>query len=282
MMLVDRKTSRLVREKIVPRIVLLAMCFIFILPFYWMVATALKTIEELRMLPPTLFPMTPRFYNFVEAVQFIPFLLYLRNSMTILFFFVFGAILSNTIIAYGFGRIQWRGRDAVFIVVIATMFIPFPVVMVALFDIFASLRLVNTFIPLILPAYFGSAFWIFLMRQFLLTIPKEISEAGLIDGANEFQIFYRLILPLMKPVIAVVGIFAALASWNDFLGPLIYLTNPRLYTLSIGLQFFRGQHNVEFSLLMAASALVVLPVVVIFLCFQKFFVEGITVGAVKG
>jgi len=280
--MLDRRTSRILREKVLPRVILVIMCFIFILPFYWMVATALKTIDELRMLPPTLFPMTPRFYNFVEAVQFIPFLLFLRNSMTILFFFVLGAIISNTIIAYGFSRIQWRGRDAVFVIVIGTMFIPFPVVMVALFDIFASLRLVNTFIPLTLPAYFGSAFWIFLMRQFMLTIPKEISDAGLIDGANEFQIFSRLIFPLTKPVIAVVGIFAALASWNDFLGPLIYLTNPRLYTLSIGIQFFRGQHNVEFSLLMAASSLVVLPVVVIFLCFQRFFVEGITVGAVKG
>jgi len=280
--MLDRRTSRILREKVLPRVILVIMCFIFILPFYWMVATALKTIDELRMLPPTLFPMTPRFYNFVEAVQFIPFLLFLRNSMTILFFFVLGAIISNTIIAYGFSRIQWRGRDAVFVIVIGTMFIPFPVVMVALFDIFASLRLVNTFIPLTLPAYFGSAFWIFLMRQFMLTIPKEISDAGLIDGANEFQIFSRLIFPLTKPVIAVVGIFAALASWNDFLGPLIYLTNPRLYTLSIGIQFFRGQHNVEFSLLMAASSLVVLPVVIIFLCFQRFFVEGITVGAVKG
>jgi len=278
----QRKTARVIREKVVPRCILVMMSFVFILPFYWMIATALKTTEELRMLPPTLFPMTPQFYNFVEAVQFIPFFLFFQNSMTILVFFVIGAVISNTIIAYGFSRIQWPGRDAVFIIVIATMFIPFPVVMVALFDIFASLRLVNTFVPLILPAFFGSAFWIFLMRQFLLTIPKEISDAGLIDGANEVQIFLRLILPLMKPVMAVVGIFAALASWNDFLGPLIYLQNPRLYTLSIGLQFFRGQHQVEFSLLMAASTLVVLPVVIIFLCFQRFFVEGITVGAVKG
>ena len=139
-----------------------------------------------------------------------------------------------------------------------------------------------SFWPLILPAYMGSATHIFMMRQYLLTIPLEISDAGFIDGANEWQIFTVLILPIMKPVIAVVAIFAALSSWNDFLGPLLYLQNERLYPLSIGLQFFRSEHRIEFSELMAASTLVALPVVVIFLCFQRFFVEGITIGAVKG
>jgi len=167
-------------------------------------------------------------------------------------------------------------------IVIATMFIPFPVVLVALFDIFAKLRMINTFYPLILPAYFGSALFIFLMRQYLLTIPKEISEAAFIDGCTEFQIFGKVILPLMKPIIGVIAIFTALNSWNDFIGPLIYIQNQELYPLSIGLQFFRAQREVEYSLLMAASTLVVLPVIVIFVCFQRFFVEGIVIGAVKG
>jgi multiple sugar transport system permease protein len=206
----------------------------------------------------------------------------MMNSLTIVIFAVIGAIISNSFISYGFSRINWPGREPVFLIVIATMFIPFPVVLVALFDIFAKFRLVNTFYPLILPAYVGSAFYIFMMRQYLMTIPKEISDAGFIDGATEFQIFYRLVLPLMKPVIAVVAIFTALGSWNDFLGPLIYLQNQKMYTLSIGLQFFRSQHEVEYTLLMAASTLVALPVVIIFLCFQRFFVEGITIGAVKG
>jgi len=206
----------------------------------------------------------------------------MMNSLVIVIFSVAGAVFSNSLVGYGFSRIAWPGREKVFYVVIATMFIPFPVVLVALFDIFARLRLVNTFFPLILPSFFGSALYIFMVRQYLLTIPKEISDAGFIDGATEFEIFWKLVMPLMKPVIAVVAIFTALGAWNDFLGPLIYLQDQNLYTLSIGLQFFRSQHEVEYSLLMAASALVALPVVVIFLCFQRFFVEGITIGAVKG
>ena len=278
----QRKVARLFNEKMLPRLILWIFSFIFILPFYWMLVTSLKSDAELRTLPPTFFPMQPLFEHYVSTVQFIPFFRYMWNSTVIMFFSVIGTIVSNSFIAYGFSRISWRGREAVFVVVIATMFIPFPVLIVALFDIFASLHLINTYLPLILPTYFGSAFSIFMMRQYLLTIPKEISSAGLIDGANEFQIFSRLIFPLMKPVIAVVGIFAALASWNDFLGPLIYLQNQDMYTLPIGLQFFRSQYNVEYSLLMAASTLVVLPVLLVFLCFQRFFVEGITIGAIKG
>ena len=282
MKLEQKRAMRFINEEMLPRFILFVFCFVFIMPFYWMIITSLKSNEELQMIPPTIWPLRPLFEHYAEAVNFIPFFLYMGNSIIVLIFTVIGAIISNSLIAYGFSRISWKGRETVFTVVIATMFIPFPVVMVALFDIFAKVRMINTFAPLILPAYFGSAFNIFMMRQFLLTIPKEISSAGLIDGANEFQIFYKLILPLMKPVIAVVGIFTALASWNDFLGPLIYLQNQYLYTLPIGLQFFRSQYNVEYSLLMAASTLVVLPVVVIFFCFQRFFVQGITIGAVKG
>jgi multiple sugar transport system permease protein len=154
--------------------------------------------------------------------------------------------------------------------------------MIALFDIFAKFRLINTYVPLTLPYYVGQAMQIFMMRQYLMGVPKEISDAGIIDGANEFQIFVRLILPIMRPVIAVVAIFTAVASWNDFLTPLIYLHKEEIYPISIGLQLFRSEHGLEFQLLMAASSMVALPVVVVFLCFQRFFVEGITIGAVKG
>jgi len=276
------RARRIAAEKIVPRVILVMICFLFIMPFYWMIVTSLKSVTELRAVPPTLFPKEFHFEHYAQAVQFIPFLKYTINSMTYVVFAVLGAIFSNTLVGYGFSRIKWKGREAVFLVVIATMFIPFPVVLVALFDIFAKLRLINTFYPLILPAWFGSALYIFLMRQYLLTIPKELSEASYIDGCGEFQIFLKIILPLMKPVIGVVAIFTALAAWNDFLGPLIYIQNQDLYPLSIGLQFFRSQREVEYSLLMAASTLVVLPVTIIFLCFQRFFVEGITIGAVKG
>jgi multiple sugar transport system permease protein len=252
------------------------------MPFYWMIVTSLKGNDELQVTPPTFYPHVIHFENYSRAIQYIPFFLFLRNSMVIMILSVIGAVISNTLVSYSVGRIQWPGREFLFKIILATMFIPFPVILVALFDIFAKLRLVNSFVPLILPAYLGTATYIFMMRQYLLTIPQEISDAGLIDGATEWQIFTRLILPIMRPVIAVVAIFTALGSWNDFLGPLIYLQSEQLYPLSLGLQFFRSEHDLEYTLLMAASALVALPVVVIFLCFQRFFVEGITIGAVKG
>ena len=276
------KRVRFVTEKIIPRIILVIICFFFIMPFYWMLVTSLKSVQELRAIPPTVFPHEFHFEHYSNAVKFIPFFKYTMNSLTYVVFAIIGAIFSNSLIGYGFSRIQWKGREALFMIVIATMFIPFPVVLVALFDIFAKLKMINTFYPLIIPAYFGSALYIFMVRQYLLTIPKEISEASFIDGCTEFQIFNRVILPLMKPVIAVVAIFTALGAWNDFLGPLIYIQNQDLYPLSIGLQFFRAQREVEYSLLMAASTLVAFPVVVIFILFQRFFVEGITIGAVKG
>jgi multiple sugar transport system permease protein len=204
------------------------------------------------------------------------------NTLIIAVFAVIGAVFSNSVLSYGLSRIQWQGRELVFYIVVATMFIPFPVTMIALFDIFAKFRLINTYVPLTLPYFVGTATQIFMMRQYLLGVPKEISDAGLIDGANELQIFTRLILPIMQPVIAVVAIFTAVASWNDFLTPLIYLHQEDIYPISIGLQLFRSEHGLEYQLLMAAASMVAFPVVVIFLCFQRFFVEGITIGAIKG
>jgi multiple sugar transport system permease protein len=277
-----RHTARVFGKKILPRIILVLMCFLFILPFYWMLTSSIKSDLELRSVPPSLFPHSFVWQNFVDAVNFIPFFLYMRNSLIIAIGCVIGSIFANSVVAYGFSRVEWPGRDVVFYIVVATMFIPFPVILVAMFDIYAKVRLVNTFAPLIIPSFVGTAMHIFMMRQYLLGIPKEISLAGYIDGANEFQIFAMLILPLMKPVIAVVAIFSALGAWNDFLGPLLYIQQESLYPLALGLQFFRSSRHIEYSMLMAASTLVVLPVIVIFLCFQRFFVEGITLGAVKG
>jgi multiple sugar transport system permease protein len=275
-------TNRVFLEKIIPRIILVFMSVLFILPFYWMLISALKAPSELLSIPPTLFPREFHFENYYEATQYIPFFRYMLNTLIIAAFAVIGAIISNSVVSYGLSRIQWRGRELLFYIVIATMFIPFPVTMIALFDIFAKFHLINTYIPLTLPYFVGSATQIFMMRQYLLGIPREISDAGIIDGATEFQIFTRLILPIMRPVIAVVAIFTAVASWNDFLMPLIYLHKEDIYPISIGLQLFRSEHGLEYQLLMAASSMVALPVVVIFLCFQRFFVEGITIGAVKG
>ena len=197
-----------------------------------------------------------------------------------------GSVLSNFVIAYGFSRIKWPGRDLLFYPVIASIFIFIqfpvnPITMVPMFSFFARLGVVNSYIPLIVPTFFGNPFFIFLLRQFMLQIPTDLSEAARIDGANEFQIMYRIILPLALPALVVVALLAGVGAWNDFLGPLIYLHSDRLYTLSLGLTYFKTTHGIEFNLLMAASCLVVLPVVFVFLLFQRFFLEGITLGSGK-
>jgi multiple sugar transport system permease protein len=273
--------SRQGRQRTMARLVLIPMAIFYTLPYYWMIATALKSNQELAQSPPTLIPHSWQWSNFQDAVNYIPFNQYLLNTLIITGLTILGAIISNPLVAYGFSRVQWPGRDALFYVVLATVFIPFPVLIVALFDIFAKLGWVNTFLPLVVPAFFGNAFWIFLMRQFLMQIPQEISDAAKMDGANELQVAYQIILPLARPAIAVVAIFAAISAWNDFLGPLIYLQDESKYTLSIGLTFFRSTHDVQFNLLMAASTLVVLPVIVIFLAFQRSFIDGLTVGSIK-
>ncbi len=277
-----RHWGRIFGRQVLPRIVLIAGSIIFILPFYWMVVSALKTNAELTHTPPTLLPGVWAWDNFVKAVNYIPFGLYAFNSLIITLGATIGAVLSNTVVAYGFSRIQWRGRDKLFYLCVGTIFLPYPVVLVALVDTFGKLHWVNTFLPLIVPAFFGNPFYIFLMRQFMLGIPRELSDAARVDGAGELQTFWKVILPLTRPAVTVVALFAAVAAWNDFLGPLLYLHNENTYTLAIGLQFFRSTHDVSYNLLMAASTLVVLPIVILFLFAQRFFIEGITVGGVKG
>ena len=287
--------SKQLGQQVVPRIVLILVCALFILPFYWMVATALKTREDLMAYPPVLWPSEFVWSNFRDAVEYIPFFQYLTNTSIITALTIIGSVISNPIIAYGFSRIDWPGRDKVFYVVLATVFIPYPVLIVALFDIFANLprpvfdggRLalegnwINTYLPLVVPMFFGNAFWIFLMRQFMMQIPRDLSDAARIDGASEFRIFYQIVLPQALPAIGVISIFAGLHAWNDFIGPLIFLLDDTKYTLALGLTFFQSQRELQFSLLMAASTLVVLPVVALFLLFQRAFVEGISLGSIK-
>ena len=274
---------RRLRSEVVPRIVLVLMCLVFVLPFYWMLATALKTSDELTAYPPTLFPRSLQWSNFAAAVEVFPFWRFLGNTATITALTVLGAAISNPIVAYGFSRIAWPGRDKVFFLVLATVFVPFPVLIIALFDIFARLGWINTIWPLVVPFFFGNAFWIFLMRQFFMRIPQEISDAARLDGANELQILFKIIMPQSWPALSAVSLFAGLHAWNDFLGPLIFLQDETTYTLAIGLTFFesQSQYDIKLNLLMAASALVVLPVVVVFLMFQRVFVEGVTLGSMK-
>jgi multiple sugar transport system permease protein len=286
-----RRFRHVLTGSILPRIVLILFCLIFITPFYWMVASALKSVQEGATFPPTLIPQAWRWQNFIDAINYIPFGLYAINSLVITVGATIGAVLSNTVIAYGFSRIQWPGRNKLFYLCVATIFLPYPVVLVALFDIFSKLpsfgiqgghSWINTFLPLIVPAFFGNPFYIFLMRQFMMGIPKELSDAARVDGASEIQTFWHVILPLTKPAVTVIGILAAVAAWNEFLLPLLYLQENNKYPLAIGLAFFTSEHDVAYNLLMAASTLIVLPVVVVFIVAQRYFIEGITVGGVKG
>lgn len=277
------RTMRHIQTQWVPRIILILMCAVFILPFYWMLALGLKSNAELAIYPPTLYPNDPQWQNFRQSTEVFPFWSFARNTLFITVLTIVGAVISNPIIAYGFSRIDWPGRDKVFLVVLATVFMPFPVIIVALVDTYARLGWMNTYLPLVVPMFFGQAFWIFLMRQFMLQISRDMSDAARVDGANEFQIFFSIILPQTIPALGVIAIFAGLHAWNDFLGPLLFLTSEKLYTLPIGLTFFRAAnaYDIRFNLLMAASTLVVLPVVVLFLLFQKSFINGISVGSVK-
>jgi multiple sugar transport system permease protein len=286
-----RGFRRLFTNSVLPRIILIAASILFIIPFYWMIVSALKSTQELTKFPPTLIPGALVWQNFIDAVNYIPFGLYAFNSLIITVGITIGAVLSNTLVAYGFSRIQWPGRNAMFYVCVATLFLPYPVILVALFDIFGKLpsfglqgakSWVDTFLPLIVPAFFGNPFYIFLMRQFMLGIPKELSDAARVDGASEVQTFWKVILPLTRPAIVVVAIFAAVAAWNEFLLPLLYLQDNSKYPLAVGLAFYTSEHDVAYNLLMAAATLVVLPVVIVFLIAQRAFVEGITVGGVKG
>jgi len=207
---------------------------------------------------------------------------FLANSLIVAILGVIGTVVSNAIIAYGFARVRWRGRDAFFALTLATMMVPFPVLMVPLYGVFRAFGLIGTLLPLWLPAWFGSAFNIFLMRQFFRTIPEELSEAARIDGCSEWRIFWRIIIPLSTPVLVVAALFHFIYAWNDFLGPLIYLTRKNTYTLAIALQSYESQTGgIQWHFLMAASAVTILPVMVLFLFAQKTFIRGIATTGSK-
>jgi multiple sugar transport system permease protein len=262
--------------------VLILLSIIFILPFVWMVSSSFKPDNEIFIIPPTIIPQDFRPQNYFEAVTSINFFGQLFNTMRYSFFAVIGALISNTLVAYGFSRIHWRGRDVVFIIVLATMMLPFAVRMIPLYVLFHRLGWLNTLLPLVIPAYCGNPFLIFLARQFFMSLPMELDDAARIDGCSEFGIFRRIALPLSKPVIAVIFINELMFTWNNFIGPLIYLRDPKSYTLSVGLQLYFTQHGAEWSLLMAAGTLFTLPMIILFFFAQRIFIEGITLTGIKG
>ena len=262
--------------------ILALLALIYGVPFFWLVSSSLKTSTELYQLPVVWVPKAPQWDNYVKAVTAFPFLKYLGNTMIIVVCNIVGSVLSCTLVAYGFARIRWKGRNALFMVVLMTMMLPFQVTMIPLFMIFRQFGWIGTFAPLTVTPFFGNAFFIFLLRQFFVTIPNELSEAARIDGANEFMIFARICLPLVKPAVTTVSIFAFLNSWNDFIGPLIFLSKDTLYTLSIGVQQIMSVNDPRWNLLMAIGVLMTVPVLLVFSLLQKYFIQGISFSGIKG
>ncbi len=277
----SRRQKEWIREGI-SHICLLGLGVTFLFPFIWMLSTALKPEAQIFKWPPEWIPEQFIWSNFPEALTFVPFDLYIKNTLLICFWTIVGTTISSAIVAYGFSRIQWPGRNALFLVMLSTMMLPYQVVMIPLFIIFKQIGWVGSFKPLIVPAFFGNAFFIFLLRQFFLTIPHELSDAARIDGCSEFRIFWQVIVPLAKPALATVALFTFMGSWNDFLGPLIYLNDESMYTISLGLQQFTGQYGTRWGMLMAASTVATLPIIILFFFTQKTFIQGISTTGLKG
>lgn len=262
--------------------ILLAVGAIFIMfPLLWMVSTALKSDKEL-FVNASFIPKDWVWSNFPKAWKSAPFTTYLKNTLFITVMGVIGAIISNSLVAYGFARINFKGKKVLFAMVLATMMIPGTVTMIPTYILFAKLRWVGTFLPLVVPPFFAGAFNVFLLRQFLLGVPNDYSEAAKIEGANEFMIYWKIILPLCKPALTAIAIFEFNGKWNDFMGPLLYLNKEKMYTLQIGLRTFQGSNGMEWQMFMAASLMVLLPVVVIFFVLQNYFIEGVSMSGIKG
>lgn len=261
--------------------VLIALSAMFLLPFMFVVLTALMT--DRQALSAAIWPRPFRWSNFVEVFRAIDLVRYTWNTTQIAVGATVGVVVSCVPVAYALSRLRWRGRQAAFVLVLSTLMLPFQVTVVPLYIIFVRFGWIPSLKPLIVPMFFGDAFSIFLLRQFFLTIPEELTDAARIDGAGELQIMLRVIVPLAKPAIAAVALFQFLYSWNDLFAPLLFVGgDPNLWTLSIGLAQFRTMTQVDWNLMMAASVLFMLPVIVLFFLAQRVFVEGVTLTGVKG
>lgn len=260
---------------------LIAMSAIFMMPLYLITVISLMSYRQASLR--ALWPKPFIWHNYVEVFQAVPFLHWTLNTLFVSLLTMIGTVISSVPPAYVLSRLQWRGRNTFFIIILATMMLPGQVTMIPVYVIFSKLHWIPGFLPLIVPAFFSSAFSIFLLRQFFVTIPDEISDAAKIDGCSEFQLMMRIVIPLAKPAISAIALFAFLGSWNDFFGPLLYLVeNPNLWTLGIGLTQFESLHHVDRNMLMTASVLFMLPVIIIFFFSQKVFIEGVTLTGVKG
>lgn len=253
-----------------------------LLPLFWLIRSSLMTSIQIFEMPPKWIPAPFQFQNYVEALTSIDFFRFFRNTLTITISCLAGALISSSLGAYSYARLNWPGRNIFFSLLLASMMLPSAVTLIPTFIGWRLVELINTYFPLIMPVWFGSAFDIFLLRQFYSSIPKDLDEAAYVDGAGPWTIFYRIIIPLSKPALIVIGLFSFMNSWNDFMGPLVYLNEESKFTMALGLQMFQSLHSAQWHLLMAASTFVIMPVIIVFFIGQRYFIEGITLTGMKG
>lgn len=271
-----------IAEGLAKHAVLIVLSIVFLMPLIWMVSGSFKTASDIGAFPINWFPDKITTGNYRYGLEAAPFVRYFFNTLVIAIPSMIGAALSSALVGYGVSRIRWPWRNGIFAILIATMMVPFYVTMVPLFTAYRSIGWTGTYLPLIVPMFFSTPFFVFLMRQFFLGIPNALTDAARLDGAGELRIFFQVILPLCKPALAAVALFQFLASWSDLLGPLLYLGDSRTYTLSLGLTFFQGaQGDSATGPLMAVSTLILIPVIVLFFFAQKTFIQGITMSGIK-
>lgn len=267
--------------------VLIVLALTFILPFYWTIVTSLKSADEIYVFPPTWLPTVPRWGNYAEVWQVVPYGLFVRNTLVVAMLGVVGQVGTATLVAYGFARFRFPGRDLLFLITLGTLILPAEVLLVPTFLLFKYLGWLNTLAPLIVPHWFGGgAFYIFLLRQFFLTLPRDFDDAAKVDGAGPLRILWSVLAPLSKPALATAAILSFLARWNEFLQPVIYLNSPDRFTLAVGINYFQAQGSLGGKplthLLMAAALMMALPCIVLFFVGQRFFVQGVTLSGIKG
>ena len=278
--------QRIRSGRVVSRIVLYAVivagAVLFSLPFIWMVSTSVKPGYEVFKVPPVWIPSKFEWDNYWVPWGNLPFLSFYKNTAVMTFVDIFATLASSSLVSFAFARMRFRGRDFLFILVLSTMMLPGQVTLIPLYVLWSKLKLVNTLWPLIIPAFFGSAFNIFLLRQFMMTIPLAMDDAARIDGANWFAIYSRIMLPLSAPALGVVAIYEFTFRWNDFLGPLIYLNDPSNFTVSLGLQLLNSQYVTQTQQIMAQTIISIVPVLVVFFAAQRYFIQGLVITGVKG
>jgi len=264
-------------------ILLIVGSLVMILPFLWMISTSLKTESEILSPIMTFFPEGFHIRNFIRAFEIIPIFSYMWNTVIIAVLKIFGEVFVSAAVAFGFARFRFKGKNVLFMILLATMMLPYEVTMIPTFIIWASIGLTDNYTPLILPAYFGSASFIFFLKMYFETFPKDYEESAIIDGANYFQIFLKIFIPLAKPALITIGLWAFMGTWNDLLGQLIYINDPAKYTIQLGLASFNSlSGEILWGPLMAASFVALVPILAILLYAQKYFIEGVKMTGIKG